>query len=106
MERRYNKEIKNNYYFIKNTKNLEFSFFCLIFAVQLNTNKIMKPIVTLKTNRDYYDAKECAENSMSVGEFMDMLSNYPSDAKIVFSNDNGYTYGVVGNTQLKLIKNN
>ena len=56
----------------------------------------MKPIVTLKTNRDYYDAKECAENSMSVGEFMEMLSNYPSDAKIVFSNDNGYTYGVVG----------
>lgn len=64
-------------------------------------NKIMKPIVTLKTNRDYYDAKECAENSMSVGEFMDMLSNYPSDAKIVFSNDNGYTYGVVGNIAIK-----
>lgn len=56
----------------------------------------MKPIVTLKTSRDFYDAKECAENSMSIGEFMDMLSNYPSDAKIVFSNDNGYTYGVVG----------
>lgn len=56
----------------------------------------MKPIVTLKTNRDFYDAKECAENSLSVSEFMDMLSNYPSDAKIVFSNDNGYTYGVVG----------
>lgn len=56
----------------------------------------MKPIVTLNTNRDYYDAKECAENSMSISEFMDMLSNYPSDAKIVFSNDNGYTYGVVG----------
>lgn len=64
-------------------------------------NKVMKPIVTLKTNRDYYDAKECAENSMSVGEFMDMLSNYPSDAKIVFSNDNGYTYGVVGNIAIK-----
>ena len=64
-------------------------------------NKVMKPIVTLKTNRDYYDAKECAENSISVGEFMDMLSNYPSDAKIVFSNDNGYTYGVVGNIAIK-----
>lgn len=64
-------------------------------------SKVMKPIVTLKTNRDYYDAKECAENSMSVGEFMDMLSNYPSDAKIVFSNDNGYTYGVVGNIAIK-----
>jgi predicted site-specific integrase-resolvase len=56
----------------------------------------MKPIITLKTNRDYYEAKECAENSMTVGEFMDMLSTYPNDAKIVFSNDNGYTYGTVG----------
>lgn len=62
----------------------------------------MKPIVTLKANRDFYDAKECAENSMSVGEFMDMLSNYPSDAKIVFSNDNGYTYGVVGYFTIKV----
>jgi hypothetical protein len=62
----------------------------------------MKPIVTLKTNRDYYDAKECAENSISVGEFMDMLSNYPSDAKIVFSNDNGYTYGVVSTNTFKI----
>ena len=61
-----------------------------------------KPIVALKTNRDYYDAKECAENSMSVGEFMDMLSNYPRDSKIVFSNDNGYTYGVVGNITIKV----
>ena len=62
----------------------------------------MKPIVTLKTSRDYYDAKECAEYSMSVGEFMDMLSNYPSDAKIVFSNDNGYTYGIVDNNTFKI----
>ena len=62
----------------------------------------MKPIVALKTNRDYYDAKECAENSMSVGEFTDMLSNYPSDSKIVFSNDNGYTYGAVGNNTIKV----
>lgn len=74
-----------------------------IFAVQTIKNiKVMKPIVTLKTNRDYYDAKECAENSISVGEFMDLLSNYPSDAKIVFSNDNGYTYGVVGNIAIKV----
>jgi hypothetical protein len=83
--------------------NLHNSKIMLTFALQLETIKIMKkPIVTLKTNRDYYSAKECAENSMSVGEFMDMLSNYPSDAKIVFSNDNGYTYGVVGNIAIKV----
>ena len=41
----------------------------------------MKQIITLKTTRDYYEAKECAENSMTVGEFMDMLKTYPNDAK-------------------------
>lgn len=75
---------------------------CIFVSQTIKNIKVMKPIVTLKTNRDYYDAKECAENSISVGEFMDMLSNYPTDAKIVFSNDNGYTYGVVGNIAIKV----
>lgn len=83
---------------------MEISIFLLIFVVPkiIKNIKTMKPIVTLKTSRDYYNAKECAENSMSVGEFMDMLSNYPSDAKVVFSNDNGYTYGVVGKIAIKV----
>ena len=62
----------------------------------------MEQIITIKTSRDYYDAKECAEYSLSVAEVMDMLSNYPSDAKVVFSNDNGYTYGIVDNNTFKI----
>ena len=64
----------------------------------------MEQIVTLKTNRDFYDVKECAEHSLSVAEFMDILSQYPSDAKVVFSNDNGYTYGRLYELTFKSIK--
>lgn len=62
----------------------------------------MEQIVTIKTSRDYYDAKECAEYSLSVAEVMEILSRCPNDAKVVFSNDNGYTFGVVSNNTFKI----
>lgn len=62
----------------------------------------MEQIVTIKTSRDYYDAKECAEYSLSVEELMEILSRCPNDAKVVFSNDNGYTYGIVDNNTIKV----
>lgn len=62
----------------------------------------MEQIVTLKTSRDYYNAKECAEYSISVEELMEILSRCPNDAKVVFSNDNGYTYGIVDNNTIKI----
>ena len=63
---------------------------------------IMGQIVTIKTSRDYYDAKECAEYSLSVAEVIDILSRCPNDAKVVFSNDNGYTYGIVDNNTFNI----
>lgn len=54
-------------------------------------------IVTLNANRSEYDIRDAAACSMTVGELIDELRcNYNEDDKIVFSNDNGYTYGYVG----------
>ena len=52
-------------------------------------------VITLATNRSYYDIKQAAENSITVEELISELQNYHSDAKIIFSNDNGYTYGQI-----------
>ena len=53
-------------------------------------------IVTLNTNRSEYDIRDAADCSITVGELIDELKrNYNEDDKIVFSNDNGYTYGYV-----------
>ena len=53
-------------------------------------------IVILKTSRDSYDIRESADYSMTVGELINELKkNYDEDDKIVFSNDNGYTYGII-----------
>ena len=57
----------------------------------------MVRIVTLSTNRSEYDIREAAKYSCTVGELIDELRrNYNEGDKIVFSNDNGYTYGYVG----------
>ena len=54
-------------------------------------------IVTLNTNRSEYDIRDAAACSMTVRELIDELEcNYNENDKIVFSNDNGYTYGYVG----------
>lgn len=53
-------------------------------------------IVTLNTNRSEYDIRDAADSSITVGELIDELEgNYNRNDKIVFSNDNGYTYGYV-----------
>lgn len=55
----------------------------------------MQEIVTIETNRSEYNAERAAENSCTVQELIDRLSDMDPKAKVVFSNDNGYTYGYV-----------
>lgn len=51
----------------------------------------------LLTNREEYDIRDAAARSMTVRQLIDELEcNYDENAKIVFNNDNGSTYGYVG----------
>lgn len=58
-------------------------------------------IIGLSTNHTYYDIKEAIKDSITVGEFIDMLEYLPQDAKIVFRNDGGYTYGYINESVIK-----
>ena len=68
----------------------------------------MKFIVTLEANRSEYSATRAADKSITVGEFIKELKQFNEDAKIVFSNDGGYTYGYVCGSciDIKEIENN
>ncbi len=55
----------------------------------------------LKTNRTYYSMQEALKDSITVGELIEELSNIPSNEKIVFSNDGGYTYGYITPSVIK-----
>lgn len=50
-------------------------------------------IIGIWTSRDTYSAEESARDSITIGELIRELENYDEDAKVVFVNDNGYTYG-------------
>jgi hypothetical protein len=63
----------------------------------------MAQIIKLKTTRDFYNMEDCAENSLSVDELIDMLSTYPPTAKVVFSNDNDYTFGAITKDTFKRV---
>lgn len=56
----------------------------------------MEKIAILKTNRSEYSIKDAAYDSITVRELIEYLrDNLDLDSRIVFSNDNGYTYGYI-----------
>ena len=55
----------------------------------------MERIITLSVNRSHYDIKGAADESMTVEELIEELRYLPGDCKVVFKNDNGYTYGYI-----------
>lgn len=55
----------------------------------------MDTIVKVITHREDYDIRDSAENALSVGQIIDILTYLPKDAKMVFCNDNGHTFAPV-----------
>ena len=53
----------------------------------------MNKFFAFRTNRYSYNVKEALDASITVGELIERLEELPRDAKIVFSNDGGFTYG-------------
>ena len=55
----------------------------------------MNQVLTLLTNRAEYEIGSAVEKSITVGELIGLLRMYAPSMPVVFSNDNGYTYGYV-----------
>ena len=54
----------------------------------------MEKVVKLSTRRGnvVYDIREAITDGLTAGELISLLMNFPSDAKVVFDNDNGYSF--------------
>ncbi len=50
--------------------------------------------VTLQTKKEGYSTAQCG-STMTVQEMIDCLPEFDPEAKIYFSNDNGYPYGSI-----------
>lgn len=54
----------------------------------------MKEVLMFNTSRDGYTIKQCGK-TMTVGELIEILSEYDEDIEIFYNNDDGYTYGSI-----------
>lgn len=52
----------------------------------------MKKIVKITAYSITYDAQETAKESITVGEMIERLQDFPLDAKVVYQKDSGSIY--------------
>jgi hypothetical protein len=64
----------------------------------------MEQVVKFKTHRSDYDIRESMAYAMSVSDLIDMLERCPRNAKVVFENDNGYTFGEISPNVIKIVE--
>lgn len=68
----------------------------LLVDLHIQNNKLKTEVmiaVKIETSRTGYTVSQVANKTLTVGELIELLQDYDEDAPIVFSNDNGYTYG-------------
>lgn len=62
----------------------------------------MKTVVTLEACRSCYGLNQIGK-TLTVKELIQELEDYPEDSPVVFSNDNGYTYGEISRYDLNAV---
>lgn len=60
----------------------------------------MKNVLFFETEAHAYAPEDCAY-TMTVGELREFLDQYNDDTLIMFSNDNGYTYGRLYESEIR-----
>ena len=50
-------------------------------------------VITIATNRSGYSIDQVIDRTLTVEELIEELRYLPGDCKVVFKNDDGYTYG-------------
>ena len=60
----------------------------------------MKNVLFFETEAHAYAPEDCT-NTMTVGELREFLDQYNDDTLIMFSNDHGYTYGRLYESEIR-----
>ena len=58
-------------------------------------------MVFFRTNKWGYSPEQITV-TMTVGELISHLRQYPDDAKVMYSNDSGYTYGSINASDITM----
>ena len=66
----------------------------------LKTTGGIKMKIMINTNRNGYDTEQCGK-TLTVGELIELLSDYDSDTPIYLKHDGGYSYGSITSYDLE-----
>lgn len=58
--------------------------------------------VFVRGNRDAYGPDQIEDNTITVGELIEILDQYDENLKVFLRNDNGYTFGSISNNSISL----
>lgn len=58
--------------------------------------------VFVRGNRDAYGPDQIEDNTITVGELIEILDQYDENLKVFLRNDNGYTFGSISNDSISL----
>ena len=65
-------------------------------------------VITIEARREGYSTNQVEDGSMTISELIDCLQEmadaYGDDAKVIISNDHGYTYGSIGYDEVNVIE--
>ena len=62
----------------------------------------MEKVVTFRTHSNTYDVREAMESAMTVADLKAILDCFPPDAKVVFDNSNGFSFGEITQSRIKV----
>ena len=62
----------------------------------MTNEKRNRKALFINGNRSGYSPSQIENQTMTVGELMAMLEDFDPDSLVFLSNDNGYTYGHIG----------
>lgn len=55
----------------------------------------MRSAIVFEVDRSGYSIDQVADKALTVGDLKEMLESYDDDTLVIWSHDNGYTYGAL-----------
>lgn len=62
----------------------------------------MEKVVTFRTQSNTYDVRDAMVSAMTVADLKAVLDCFPPDAKVVFDNSNGFSFGEITQSRIKV----
>lgn len=69
-------------------------------ALLCEDESVWEEFVVIEAHREGYGIDQVSDSTLTAGDLIAILEQFPEDSKVVISNDNGYTYGSLSESDI------